>query len=265
MRERFGFNTAPFTREFDTTKRMNFDFIEELVQALKKAVDSRCSTAVIAPAGTGKTQLIRALRSQLPEARFSTHYIKVNDLSTRDLCREIARALGLRPAGTYPSLVRSIQERLSSGFETDGVRQVLIFDEAHDMRPKGLSMLRLLTNFEQDSKLVVSLVLIGQPSLKIHLYGQGMEDVRQRLVFCGELRLLSREESGKYLRHRVSMAGARKFPFDSSACEALYEISRGNMRAMDDLASLALDLAHDAGQETVGQQYVTEARAMLWL
>ena len=49
--------------------------------------------------------------------------------------------------------------------EQESLRPVIILDEAHDMRPEVLAILRVLTNFEMDSKLVVSIVLAGQPRL----------------------------------------------------------------------------------------------------
>ena len=39
-------------------------------------------------------------------------------------------------------------------------------NEAHDLRPATLRMLQLLTNFDMDSKLIVSIIFCGQPSLK---------------------------------------------------------------------------------------------------
>jgi molybdopterin-guanine dinucleotide biosynthesis protein len=49
------------------------------------------SAALIAPAGAGKTALLRRLVAELPEARYQVSYVKVTSLSKRDLCR---RSLG---------------------------------------------------------------------------------------------------------------------------------------------------------------------------
>ena len=43
-------------------------------------------------------------------------------------------------------LLRRLQERFSKEFGEEGMRWVLILDEAHDFRPEVLSMLRILTN-----------------------------------------------------------------------------------------------------------------------
>lgn len=261
---RFGFSTTPFTCEIRVEEYFPHEIYQRPLEHLLGAVHKRMSAALIAPAGTGKTALLRALKAKLPEARYHVHYLKVTDLSKRDLCREIAVAVGAEPAGNYPALVRRLQERFSSCMDIDGIRPVVILDEAHDIRPEVLGLLRILTNFEMDNRLVVSLILAGQAPLKKMLHHPKLEDVAHRLAHCASLRLLSRKEAGQYVDHRCRIAGPGDCPFDTSAMEALYEIGRGNLRATDQLALKSLELAHDHDCDMVDAAHVTEARGMLW-
>ncbi len=75
-------------------------------------------------------------------------------------------------------------------------------------------MLRLLTNFEMDSRLVVSLVLAGQPLLRTLLGRPEQAAMAQRLAHYATLRLLSRDETRAYVVHRCAHAGA------SAVCSA---------------------------------------------
>ena len=263
MLKRFRFQTNPFTREIKVEHRFKIATIEEQIAHLKKAIDQRQSAALVAPAGCGKTLTIRGLCEQLPEARYRVTYLKLTDLSARDMCREIAAGLRLPPAGIYPSLVRAVEEKLRTGFDT-GVRQVMIFDDAHEMRSEVLRLFRLLTNFEMDSRLVVSIVLAGQMPLKKMLLQDDLEDVRHRLMHCGELKLLSREETGAYIEHRLTIAGAAANVFEAQAVEALYEISKGNMRAIDKLALSALEQASASNRDRVDAADVSKARINTW-
>jgi len=263
--DRFRFKSMPFTREVRIGERYKVDFHEREIAALRHAVEGRGSTALIGPAGSGKSVVLRALRDILPEARYRTHYIKVTDLSTRDLCREISVAVGAAPASSYPYLVRSIQEKFAATMDGEGMRPVVFLDDAHEMRPWVIGVLRILTNFDMDSRLVVSIILAGQPPLKDLVTSAIAEDVRQRLVHCGELRLFSREETQGYLEHRVTIAGAPVFPFDRGACEAIFEMTRGNMRAIDQLAAKAMEKADEAGRDTVGAGDVMTARGAVWI
>jgi len=262
-RSRFGFHTIPFTREISTQQRFALDIFDQTLTALHRAVEARTSAALIAPAGTGKTALLRALIAKLPDVRYRVHYVKVTCLSKRDMCREIAAACGAQPAGTYPMLVRRLQERFVSVASTDAVRPVLILDEAHDLRPDVLDMLRILTNFEMDSVLMLSVLLVGQPMLHTMLKYSAHVAISGRLSHIATLRLLTREESSRYIAHRCNIAGATVVPFDAAAMGAIHELGRGNLRAIDHLAHKSLEIAHDAGAAVVDTNHVVAARSVL--
>ena len=260
---KMGFRKTPFTRELAVTERFTLDHQQEATEALAGAVKQRVSAVLIAPAGTGKTVALRALVASLPDARYHVRYVKVTGLSKRDLCKEIAAVCGIAQAGTYPALVRKLQERFEQVASTDGVRPVLILDEAHELRPESLAMLRLLTNFEMDSRLVVSVILAGQPPLRAMLARADQEAIAQRLAHYATLRLLSREETRSYLEHRFAVAGAQTAPFDNDATESIYEMSRGNLRAIDRLALKALELAVRSDRTVVASGDVIAARKVL--
>jgi len=264
LRATFGFHTTPFTREIRPEDQLALPFLDEALGGLLRTVEHRMSCALIAPAGAGKTALLRRLVAALPEARYRVHYVKVTGLSKRDMCREIAVACGAVPAGSYPMLVRRLQERFQDTAETEGRRPVLILDEGHDLHPDVLAMLRLLTNFDMDSRLVLALVLAGQSGLKPLLGRDDQEAMARRILHYAQLRLLSREEVETYVAHRCTLAGAPTLPFDPRGLDALFEIGRGNFRATDDLALKALEHAALAGHATVSVHHLVAARKDLW-
>lgn len=264
-RSRFGFHTTPFTREIAVRDRYRSEVFDEPLHALASVMSERMSAAIIAPSGTGKTALLRTLiEEHLPEARYRVQYVKVANLSKRDMCREIAVACGANPAGSYPMLVRRLQERYQTLSASEGRRPVLLLDEGHELRPEVLAMLRLLLNFEMDSRLVVSLVLCGQSRLKTLLGRDDQEAMARRIIHYAQLRLLSRQETETYVAHRCALAGAAQTPFDQRALDALFEMGRGNFRATDDLCLKALERAALGGQATVSVQHVIAARKDLW-
>jgi type II secretory pathway predicted ATPase ExeA len=132
------------------------------------------------------------------------------------------------------------------------------------MRPETLGLLKLITNYDMDSRLVVSLILVGQPPLRRTLQREELEDVARRLSHYAELRLLSREETRRYVEHRCTVAGNVTPPFDEDAYEAIFELSRGNLRAIDQLARKALEIATAKDEDVVGAPHLVEARKALW-
>ncbi len=265
FRSRFNFHSTPFSRELPIDRRYTLPYYEEAIEGLYQAVLQRESGALIAPAGTGKTVAVRALKERLPEARFNVRYVKVTGLSRRDMCREIAYAVGAEPAGTFPFLVRRLQAHMDrSAGEGETTRPVLILDDAHEMRPETLGLLKVITNYDMDSRLVVSVILVGQPPLRRTLQREELEDVARRLSHYAELRLLSREETRRYVEHRCTVSGNVTPPFDEDAYEAIFELSRGNLRAIDQLARKALEIVAGRDEDVVGAPHLVEARKALW-
>jgi general secretion pathway protein A len=259
----FGFHKTPHTRELAENEHFPLPHIDEAKGGVLGAVKERMSAALVAPAGAGKTTMLRMIRAELPEARYCVRYVKVTSLGNRDMCREISAACGMPPAGNYPALVRKLQDHFEGCLETSGLRPVLLLDEAHDLRPETLAMLRILTNFDMDSRLVLSVVLAGQPPLAKMLKRDELQSLAGRIAHFATLRLLSRDETKKYIKHRCAVAGAADFPFDKGACESIYELTRGNLRAIDALALKALGKAAATEDPVVSSAHVTAARKEL--
>lgn len=265
LRSHFGFHGIPFTREIAVADRWSAELFDETLRELERIVEQRMSAVLIAPSGTGKTMLLRTLREQLPEARYRVRYVKVTGLAKRDLYREFALAAGVEPTGSYPTLVRRLQDHFRAQADDDGLRPVLICDEAHDLRPEVLATLRILTNFHMDSRLVLSLVLAGDSRLRPLLERQELAPIRRRLAHCAVLRLLSRDETQQYLKHRLHIVGCRSVPFDNQALDAVYEVTRGNLRAINHLCLKALDGAARQKVDAIDANLVAAARQQLLL
>jgi len=264
MIDHFGFKSRPFTRELPIRQCISFPFLDEQVKELTDAVNMRMSALLMAPPGQGKTVILRKVRDQLPETRFKVSYIKVTRLSGRDLCREISRAIGAKSAGSYPALVRAAQERMEEVSSSQGIRVVVILDDAHALRDQGFELLKILSNFDMDSKLIVSFILAGHQDLRQRLEQSELVDVKQRIIHFGQLRLLSREECVDYIQHRLHLVGCSNNPFDENALEIIFEMSRGNMRAIDNLALKSLGYAAGKQEKTVSGPHVAKAGASLW-
>ena len=260
----FGCHSTPFTREIRVDDLHDIVFHHEARDNILRAIDKRMSAALICGPGSGKSTVVRAVMARLPEARYVTHYVKCTDISKRDMCREIATACCVQSAGTFPKLLRRVQDKFESSLADSARRPVLFLDEAHDLRPEVLSMFRVLTNFEMDSKLVLSVVLAGQPALASLLSRDEQAAIARRIIHYASLRPLSRDETAKYVEYRMAVAGAKRSPFDDASLDAIYEIARGNLRIIDNLALESLELAAAAKLKVVSAQHVAAARRAQW-
>lgn len=265
LRAHFALHASPFTREIATRDRWAHPTFDQALAQLRHSVEQRFSSVLIAPAGTGKTLLLRTLCESLPAARYRLHQVHVTSLSKRDMYQEIAVAFGIEPTGTYPGLVRRLQEQYRACSDQDGLRPTLIIDEAQDMRPDVLATLRILTNFDLDSRLVLSVVLCGDNRLRPLMEQPALEPVRQRVAHFATLRPLDRTESAQYIAHRLAIAGGDPKLFDEQAIDALFEITRGNLRAINHLCRKAMEVASQDGVKQIGPALVVSARQSLLL
>jgi general secretion pathway protein A len=114
-----------------------------------------------------------------------------------------------------------------------------------------------------DSRLILSLILCGQPPLLKMLQREDLEAVSRRMSHYAQLRLLSRPETRQYMDHRARIAGARKLPFDEASVDAIHEMSHGNLRGIDELARKCLQVAARRDVKVIDSNIVAEARTKL--
>src|SRR5206468_12334336 len=89
-----------------------------------------------------------------------------------------------------------------------GKRVVLVVDEAQNLSPEVLEQVRLLTNLETTTQKLLQIILIGQPELRELLARNELRQLAQRITARYHLSPLSRWETGVYVRHWLSCAGA---------------------------------------------------------
>jgi len=253
----------PFSREFETHDRFTPPFLDAEVDRLKKTIASRECAVLAGPAGCGKTVVIRTLRDQLPAGRYRLTYLKLAALGARDMCRHVGLGIGLDTRGSMPSFISAFDNHFSKSYNDENQKNVIIFDDAHELRPEAFRLIRVLTNFEMDSRLMLSVILVGQNTLKDKLSAPGMEDVKQRMSYYSEIRLLDCNETREYITHRLCHVGCTNMPFSDESLAVVFDITRGNMRAIDKICGMALRLAQEKKLSIVNPMEIASARSRL--
>ena len=199
--------------------------------------------------GTGKTTLCRLLLEQLPaDTRvalvLNPRLTPVELLET--LCEELHVDVEGR-RGSLKALVDALNRYLLDAY-AQGLRVVLIVDEAQDLSLDALEQVRLLTNLETDTQKLLQIILLGQPELRTLLAREDMRQLAQRITARFHLTPLDAGETERYLRHRHAIAGGVHLPFSRSAIKRLHAHSGGVPRLINVLAerSLLAGYARDA-------------------
>jgi len=205
--------------------------------------------------GTGKTTLSRLLLEQLPD---NTHAALVLNprLEPVELLQTICEELRLPVSATAASKgkakagdrgkapgAKALFDALSAYLldaYAKGDRVVLIIDEAQNLSIEALEQVRLLTNLETETQKLLQIILIGQPELREMLARPELRQLAQRITARYHLRPLGEAATMAYLRHRLNIAGAKRFPFSAEAVRRLHRRSGGVPRLINVIAERAL-------------------------
>jgi general secretion pathway protein A len=206
--------------------------------------------------GTGKTTLCRLLLEQVPANTrvalvLNPRQTPVELLETicEELHLDLDGAHGVSRRGSLKSLVDLLNRYLLDAY-AQGLRVVLIIDEAQDLSIDALEQVRLLTNLETDTQKLLQVILLGQPELRTVLARDDLRQLAQRITARFHLTPLDEAETERYLRHRHAIAGGLHLPFSRSAIKRLHAHSGGVPRLINVIAerSLLAGYARDAAQ-----------------
>ena len=202
--------------------------------------------------GTGKTTLCRLVLEQLP-ANVRVALVLNPRQTPLELLETICEELHLAPAGKRRSLKMQIDllnAYLLEAYAQD-LRVVLIIDEAQELSRDLLEQVRLLTNLETSTQKLLQVVLLGQPELRETLARPALRQLAQRITARYHLTPLQLPETGAYLRHRITVAGASVFPFEEAAVRRLHLLSGGVPRLLNVLGERALLAGYVHGRSRI--------------
>ncbi len=210
--------------------------------------------------GTGKTTLCRCLLEQIDDlcdvAFILNPMMGVHELLAT-ICDEFHVAVQAGGSG-IKHLVDAINRHLLLA-NAAGRRAVLIIDEAQNLQPQVLELLRLLTNLETNTRKLLQIILIGQPELQDMLARPEMRQVAQRVVARFHLTHLTRDELAAYVRHRLRIAGTLVPLFPDSLMGRLYRVTKGVPRLINLVCDRALLGTYVQGKQQVTRKTLLKA------
>lgn len=210
--------------------------------------------------GTGKTTLCRLLLEQLPE-HTRVALVLNPKLSPVELVEAVCEELKLDidgKRGSLKALTDTLNVFLLDAY-AQGLRVVLIVDEAQNLSTDSLEQVRLLTNLETPTQKLLQIILLGQPELREMLGRPELRQLAQRITARYHLTPLDAAESENYVRHRMAVAGCSRIPFSRLGLKALYQRSGGIPRLINIIADRTLMAGYAREQNTLGERLVNRA------
>lgn len=193
--------------------------------------------------GAGKTTLVRTLFNQIAAQEFVVAHIVNTQLHSDDTLKMVVTCFGL-PCGegaSKPAMLATL-ERFLHDCDAQGKRVLLVIDEAQNLTPRVVEELRMLSNFQTDSKSLLQTFLLGQPEFRVTLHRPDMQQLRQRVIATYHLGPMDQAETRAYVEHRLRMVGWEDgaLSFTADAQEAIYAYSGGIPRKINHLCDRLL-------------------------
>jgi general secretion pathway protein A len=257
-KEFYGFTTYPFALTPDTQffyPSENFkDCLFYLLHGLQREYGILVMTGAI---GTGKTFLLHTLIKKLDE-KTRIAFLVNSALNSFEILQYVSKEFKLDIIGqSKAELLFNLREFLFT-HSMANEKVILIIDEAQNLSVEVLEEIRLLTNFENENKKFIQIILSGQIQLEEKLKLPELTQLSQRVGFSCRLMPLNYEEIKAYIENRLSMAGVTEPLFTSKAIKEIYIFSKGIPRVINITCDLALLLGFIDGTREIGHTTIQE-------
>ena len=257
LQKHFGFTRPPFPRVPPEEAILHHKGLEEVLAKLHFALERDTIALLVAESGCGKSTALSLFAKSLDASSHQLVALSLTTLAPFSLLANIATALGIKPrrfkGDTAAALIghlRSLPRRI-----------VLLIDEAHLLPDDSLEDLRLLSADDFDRRSPFALVLCGQPLLRDRLAEPRLWALSQRIGVRIRLRPLTEAEVGQFLSQHLKAAGMPKAIFEPQAISAIFQITRGVPRLVQNLALTASLVAMEHGSRIVTAASVQQAAA----
>jgi type II secretory pathway predicted ATPase ExeA len=211
-------------------------------------------------AGVGKTAALRNLCARLPRPDYRVLYLCDTAVSPLDLYRTLALELGIRPSHRRAQLWTDIKKALVHMRDEQHSAPLVVLDEAQHLTDRFLIDLSGFLNVAFDSRDVLTLWLVGLPSLRRHLEMQQHAPLAMRVAAQVHLEpFTDREAFATFISKGLEAVGATEKILSDPALEMLLRASRGLPRVASKILRAALLLAHEHDQAFVDEHILEEA------
>lgn len=260
----FGFKNEPFTHEIATSQLLKLPAGTEVKGRLDYVMGCGGTFLITGDVGSGKTTSIRWAQNQFHPSKYLFINIIGSGGSFVEFYRQLCWGLDMElMSGSRTALLKKFKIAVLDIAMTKKQKIVIIVDEAHLLRSELFAELHTITQFENDSKNVFSIVLAGQTNLIDKLTYRTSEALASRVVARYHIAQLEEKQLSDYLTHRLAIVGVKIQLFSPQAFVAIYQGSGGILRRINDLARGGLVAAAAEKQNVVSSEHIRMASSEL--
>ena len=233
----FGLHHNPFPVAPDDSCLYLSETIDEIITEIVHGVIARKGFIMLTgEVGLGKTTISRQIISLLTNEQVSTSLVLHTNLQETELLKAINRDFGIvcdGDDGSLGDLMESLNRFLLAK-SRNGHNCAIVIDDAQNLSPRSLELVRMISNLECDRQKLVQIILVGQNELDTLMRHPTMRQLYSRIVIRKMVRSLTLEEMRNYMDFKLNMAGNKgQIRISPSAYRKIYRLTRGNFRKIN--------------------------------
>lgn len=255
---KLGLEFNPFTKNSKQTL-IEFNDYKQLLFRLKHLETTLGIGIITGDPGLGKTTAIRAWVNSLNKSLYKVIYICHSSITVCEFYRILSEAFNLEPYHSKRKNFNQIQTEINRLIIEKRITPIIILDEANYLCSAILNDLKLLFNFDMDSKDKAIILLIGQPSLRACLNFKSNEALKQRISMNFSFAPLDKNESRLYIDSKLKFAGLKDTILSDEAYQQIINYSNGIIRIIDQVMNKALLLICNKKENIISGDMAMEA------
>lgn len=257
----YGIEENVFSKEVGSEIRYESKDFKNVVSRLNYLKEIKGIGLITGSPGLGKTYTLRCFVDSLNKDLYKVIYISPTNLGKFEFFGNIARQLNIDIGACYKDeLYENIQKEIKRLVNEQRVQVIIIVDDAQYLNLKIIKDLKILFDFQMDSKDYTSIILCGHENLRKELSKIEYETIRQRVVINYKYEGFTREEVKEYIETRIELSNQKSEIFDSNALNALYNASKGNPRRLNSLIVNCLMIGSQKEKKIIDDEIVMMAK-----
>lgn len=236
-RQYFALQKEPFAADIARKEIMVTSVVSAVEERIGYAMRLGAIALVTGEIGSGKSTALRYVIGGLHPSEYRVIFVTASSGSILELYRQILGELGVDNAGASRAfMTRRIKREILELVHGKKMKVAVVIDEASLLRLEVFAELHTLTQFEQDSKPFLPIVLAGQANLVDNLRYRNCLPMASRVVARCHLKGIDQKTMEEYLLHHLAIAGVNRMLFDEAAVTAIHQGSGGLFRKANHLA-----------------------------
>lgn len=237
----FGFTLPPFSKSLASRDVFVTERHKELNARLAHLFSEHGIGVFTGEIGSGKSTAVRAFLDTVDVNRYALFRLGSPASVPTGLYRDLLNILSQKPPFSAAAMATAIRAAFDTLQSAQRRHPVIILDEAHLLPHALIDPLRILVSAQMDSVCLASVLLIGQPDLKLLLKHAAHAAFDQRVTVRYAFEPLSLADTQAYIKHHLAIAGFKSaLLFSDEALIRIFDFTKGIPRRINQLCLTAL-------------------------